>query len=318
MSDYATSTAQPSVSVRNRDSVGAVSDRAVSEAAGILAALGGVIAAGIGAVLVKYVALPGLTFAFHRLWLGALLTSAIVVAVRGRLKLTRVRLAVPGGIALGLTTAFTFAALKETTVANTTIILALQPALMLVLVGSVTGERLKRGTTWLTLAAVAGVILTVYGTTRSPAWSLRGDFLAVCGLLMFTWYFAASKRARMRLGALEYQASHTLVATPVLVPIVLLSRQEMAVPDVATWGWIALLVIISGGGQFLINWAHRYTRLSLTSLLTVGIPVVSAIGAAVLLSEPLGVIQLAGMAMVLSSVGRLVYRSGRPVPPTAP
>ena len=64
-------------------------------------------------------------------------------------------------------------------------------------------------------------------------------------------------------------------------------------------------------GHFLMNWAHAYTKLVLTSLLTLASPVVSVAAAAVLLGEPVLAAQIVGMTVVLCSLGMVLWGTSR-------
>jgi drug/metabolite transporter (DMT)-like permease len=82
-------------------------------------------------------------------------------------------------------------------------------------------------------------------------------------------------------------------------------------------------------GHFLMNWAHAYTRLVTSSLLTLASPGVSVVAAALLLHEPILAVQVIGMAVVLGALGMVLWRTSREasslarlplatVPPTDP
>ena len=59
-------------------------------------------------------------------------------------------------------------------------------------------------------------------------------------------------------------------------------------------------------GHLLVNWAHPYAPAMISSLMLLGVPVLSPLLATALLGEPLGALQLVGGAAVLAAVGRLV------------
>lgn len=276
--------------------------------AGRAAAIVAVVSWGLGPVIVKDIELPGLALAFHRLWLGALLWLVVLHARGGRLSLRALRAAAPGGLAFGLDILLFFTAVKRTSVANASVIGALQPALVLIVVGPLFGERVRSKDVAWTVVALVGVAVVVLGSADTGRGSLAGDVLAVGALLAWTWYFVASKRARATLGAVEYQAAMSLVAVGLAAPVVLLSGEDLAVHHPTTWWWIALMVAGPGGGHFLMNWAHAHAPLSLTSLLTLATPVVAAAGAALVLDEPITGWQALGMVVVIASLASVVRR----------
>jgi drug/metabolite transporter (DMT)-like permease len=270
---------------------------------------------GMGNVLVKYIRLPGLALAFYRLVVGAFVYSIVLRVAGGRLTRQMILAAAPGGIAFGLDMALFFVSLKHTSVADASVITALQPALVFLVAGPLFAERLSRRMVGWTAVAVVGVVIAIVGSSAGAGRTLFGDLAAAVSLFAWSYYFVASKQARQKLSALEYQAAMTVVAAFVIAPLALAQPSDLSVPDLATVGWIMVMVLVPGGGHLLVNWAHRYSSIALASTLTLGIPVVGVIGAAVLLSEPLTAVQIFGIGVALVAL-TLVLR--RPPPARAP
>src|SRR5437763_11081548 len=255
-------------------------------ALGSMAAAIAVVSWGVGPVVVKDTNLHGLAVSFYRLDLGAVLAVAILYASGRRLTWRVIVGAVPGGVAFGLDILLFFTAVKLTTVADATVISALQPALVLLVVGRLFGERVRRTDVLLTVVAIAGVGVVVFASSEVAGRSLSGDLLATLALGAWTWYFVAVKQARGRFAALEYQTALAVVSALVVTPVALVSGQRLAVPDARTWALLAVTIVFGGAGHLLMNWAHAYTPLMLTSLLTLASPVVSVVAAASFLAQP--------------------------------
>jgi drug/metabolite transporter (DMT)-like permease len=277
-------------------------------AQGMTAALLAVVMWGAGPVMARGIHMPGMAVVFYRLWIGGLATTAVLYARKGRLTWRVLRLSTLGGIAFGINISFFFSALKLTTVANATVISALQPALLFLVAGPMFGEHVRgRDVAW-TATAIGGVALVVFGAQSSHGHELKGDLLAVGALFAWSWYFVASKQARQQLGALEYQTAMTLISAAVATPIALVSGQSLAPGryDATTWMW--LLLIVAGGavGHLAMNYAHATVRLTITSLLTLSTPVTSAVGAALFLHEGLSWPQAFGMAIVLAALAIVI------------
>lgn len=266
---------------------------------------------GIGSVVVKAAGIDGTALAFHRVWLAGLIYSIVLVAAGGRITIAHLRVAAPGGLAFGVQVALFYSAIQLTTVANATMIMALYPVLVLAFFSARFGEAVS-GLDWtLTLVAIAGIALVVFGSVGSPAWSPVGDLLAVVSLIAWARYFAVSKRARLTLGAVEYQAQLLLVGSLFLLPLVLIFGESLN-PGIRGWPWIVAMVAIPGTGHLLLNWAHPRVPLSIVSQMTLISPVVSVVVAAIALEgETVNIIQMVGMAVVLGALGQLV-RQRRP------
>jgi drug/metabolite transporter (DMT)-like permease len=197
-------------------------------------------------------------------------------------------------------------------VANATVVGALQPALVLLVAGRMFGEPVTASIITWSSVAIAGVVIVVYGSSGAPVWSISGDLLAVAALFAWTLYFVASKRVSGKLPSFDYLVGMLIVATAVVTPVALLSGQALDPGGTGEWAWIALLAIGSGGvGHLLINWAHAHIDLSVMSLLTLAVPVVAVITAAIFVDEPIEWVQVFGMAVVLAALGVVVLRTAR-------
>ena len=288
--------------------------------AGAVAVLVAVSIWGGMAVVVRLVDdIDGLVLGFHRLWIGAVATVGAYYVTGGRLSRRSLRLALPGGLAFGADIVLFFSALKHTTVANATVVGALQPLLVFLVADRMFGEVVSRRLVGWAVAAIGGVAIVVYGSAGVPVWSIGGDLLAVAALFAWTGYFIASKRVRDVLNPLEYLSAMLVVSTVVIAPLALLVGGRFAPGGADEWTWIAVLAIGSGGiGHLLLNWAHGHVDLAVMSLLTLAVPVVAVISAALFLDEPLGWVQAAGMVVVIVALGFVALQTARPVPTTEP
>ncbi len=283
---------------------------------GVLAIAVPVVGWSLANLIVKIVPVPALTFAFWRLWLGA--AVMLTVAALARRPLTRdvLRAGIPGGILFGLNIVFFFVALKETAVADVLVIAALQPALTVLVAGRLFGEHVTRRELWFVFASVAGVVVFVIGSSGTPAWSLRGDLFAVLSLAVFFVYFLWSKRVRSDVAAIEYMATVTLVAAVVVTPLAIVGPGISGMRG-ADWWWLVLFVAIAQGGHLLLAWAHPYVDATVSSLLLLGEPPISAIAAFVVLGETVTWLGVAGGLAALACLV-VVVRSATAAGTTLP
>ncbi|MDQ1372991.1 MAG: hypothetical protein QOJ09_329 [Actinomycetota bacterium] len=288
--------------------------------AGVVAAGASVVVWGASSVLIKQVhGVSGVAISFHRLWIGALLTGTAFLLSGGRYTRRLLRLSLPGGAAFALDICLFFTAVRETSVANATVIGALQPVLILAIARRLFGERPGLVEAFWSCVAIAGAVIVVVGGSGGGDASRRGDLLAAAALVAWTWYFVASKRARVELSSFEYLAGLSLVATVVVTPVVLLSGERIAVPETSGWVTIVAIAVINGAlGHFLMNWAHGHVPIVVTSLMTLAIPVFATASAAIFIDEPVTIAQVAGMVVVIGSLAVVVSRTSREMPVVAP
>ncbi len=261
-------------------------------------------------VIVKIVRAPALTFAFYRLWLGALVMLGVLWAAGRRPSWAIIRRSIPSGVLFGLNLVLFFSAIKLTSVADVLILAALQPALTLVVAGPLFGERVTAYHVMWTMVSLGGVGLVIIGSSGTPVWSLAGDLLAFGSLLVWTAYWLLSKRVRESVPAIEYMATVTIVAAVCVTPLWLLSGQTggMRWQD---WLWILLFVAGAQAGHSLLAWSHEQIDVSISSLLTLVEPVIAAVAALVFLGEPLPAISIAGGLVAIVAVGAVVRRATR-------
>ena len=295
-------------------SVTAIHRGAAQHTSGTLAVTAAMVVFGVNNVIVRTTGLSGTVTASYRLFIGVALLAAVLSATGRRPTVEGLRLAVPAGIAYGGTILLFFSAFKATSIANATLIAALQSGVSLTLVGRLFGERVRWPELVLTGAATGGVVLVILGGQAGGAGRLRGDLLAVGGMLANTVYFILAKRTRARTGvpAGSFQVGLLTVAAMMTVPIVLASGSP-PVPDGGDW--VRLIALAAGGtlGHLGLNWAHQHVTLTTASLLTLAVPVVSSTVAWIVLHEHLSAVQWLGAGLTLVSLAAVVLRAVRPV-----
>jgi drug/metabolite transporter (DMT)-like permease len=276
----------------------------------VLAILGPIAAFSVMNVVVKITRLGALAFAFYRLWMGAVLMLLLLLVTGRRLSWSALRRAAPSGVLFGANLCFFFSALKLTSVADVLIVAALQPALTLMVAGPLFGERVTAHDVVWTAVSLGGVVLVILGSSGTPVWSLQGDLWAVGALLAWTTYWLLSKRVRQEVRAIEYMTAVTVIAAIVVTPVALLSGQGLAV----RWQdllWLVLFVATAQGGHSLLAWSHAQVDVSISSLLILAEPIISAVSALVFLGEPLPALSIAGGLVAVLAVGVVIRRATR-------
>ncbi len=248
--------------------------------------------------------------AFYRLWIGALALVAIVAVLLRRPVHTAVW---PWGLAagalFGVNLILFVTSVKTTTVANATLIGALQPAIVMVVAGPLFGETVTLRDIVFTAGAIAGVGIVIAGSAGTPEWHPAGDLLAVGAVLTFTAYFLVSKRVRATGGTLEYMTVVHLVAALVATPAIAFRPDELGGLDTRDVLTILFFALVSGTlGQVVIGWAHRYVDVSVSSLMMLGVPVVASIAAWAMVDEALGPVQVAGGLVTLAAISGMLWR----------
>lgn len=261
-----------------------------------------------GNVMVVEAPLPGLQIAFWRIFLGAVVYTAFVYLRGGRITKPMLRAVTPAGVVISLEIAIFFVAVRNTTVANATVISNLTPIVLLAVAARAFHERVTGLLIAVTFVSLGGVVLVVFGSAQHTEWRPGGDVLAFVAMLFFAAYFVTAKRGRADVPIWEFQACLWIVGTITLLPVALVDAGGLDVPDLGQWAWLAALLAVPGTGHLLMNWAHNHVRLVIASMLTLAIPVLSTIGAVAFLDEEVNGVQILGMAITLVALAVVVRR----------
>jgi drug/metabolite transporter (DMT)-like permease len=266
----------------------------------------------VAAIFVKLASVNALVLTFWRLAVASGLLLAVLLFLKRRLGWRSVAAAVPGGIMLCGDMSCYFSAVKLTSIADVSVIGALQPALVMLVAGRLFGEEIRRRDVALTAVAICGVSAVVLGPGLPTSHNLLGDLLAVASLLFWSAYFVISKGARRHLGATEYTFGVTLVATVALLPAVLVAGKSLGHVPAINWLWISLLALIPGSGHLLMNWAHRRIDVSVSSLIGASNPVFAVAAAWAVLGQSLTALQVAGGVCGMLAISAVAGRRRLP------
>src|SRR5258705_1933483 len=142
-----------------------------------------VVVQSFGPVIVRKIELGGLAVGFNRCWMGALFTIGLLYLKGERLSWRIIKHSTPGGVTFALNIATFFVAVKRTSIANASVIAAMQPLCLMLIVNRVFGER-PRPAHWVYSAiAMVGVVLVVRASTNAKTGDPFGDFLSFIATL---------------------------------------------------------------------------------------------------------------------------------------
>jgi drug/metabolite transporter (DMT)-like permease len=230
-----------------------------------------VIVWGLGPPTTKLVTAPPLIGTFVRF--GISLPLLIVVLAARRRVLSRkvfIATALPG-LSFGINLVFVFATLQEATVSVLSTVVAMQPALLLVLAGPLFHEYPTGRQFTFTLAGVLGAVGVILGAGSEIRSSWLGVGLAALSLVTFTLYFVLTRLARSdnEVDPIEWMAGINIWAfLSTIIPILLLAdRSDWAQFGGNDWLWIVIVAFITGVfGHVLMTWLHGHLEAARSSL----------------------------------------------------
>lgn len=153
-------------------------------------------------------------------------------------------------------------------------------------------------------AALAGVLLLVRTSLEFSATGLLGDALGVVTAMFYAGYLLAVKGLRDRGETTLHLMAVTTTLTAILLFPVALATGEPMLPQTATGWWtlIGLALVSHAAGQGLIAYALAHLPAAFSSVSLLFQPVMAALFAWLLLSEPLAPLQVAGGLIVLAGI----------------
>jgi drug/metabolite transporter (DMT)-like permease len=215
------------------------------------------------------------------------------------------------GVLFGVSTIFSFTAIIETSVANATIIGNISTAMVLLAAPRFLNEKISRWQVLLAFTSFAGVVAIVVGAGNTGGSSLFGDFLALINALTWTFYFVSSKRRRVDgVDTWQFLYGVSVIQVLVVVPYSLFTSDDILQISLRDFGFLIAMTLFSGtiGHSFML-WAQKYVDASVSSLILLLGPVISSIGAWLVYSQNISVMQVIGGAVVLASLAGVVRLS---------
>ena len=281
----------------------------------IAAVVVAVISWGVGPIFVSSLTISLSTTVLLRqvIWLPVLFSLAHLAGDG----FTRHHLAVSlkPGVFFALSTALGFGSFRETSIANATLIGSLTPAVLLFIAPRLLGEKVTLQRVAYSLVSFVGVVAVVVGAESGSGAGQQGwlgDTLALGNMLIWTVYFIAAKRARDEgVNTWSFLTGVCLINVLLAIPWAAASSDDLFDVSRRDWMFLVLMMLIPGTmGHYLMTWAQRYLDTTVSSLITLGGPVISASLAFIFLNQGVSLTQvLGGVVVLLGLAGVIVSTS---------
>lgn len=276
-----------------------------------------IIAISFSAIFVKWSDAPASILSMYRMLFASLLLMPVVWRYRHefrRISPKNGALLFLSGVFLALHFVLWFSSLKYTTVASSTIILALQP-----LVSLIGGFFLfKERTTTSALAtmgiAIVGAVMIGWGDLGHSAAAIKGDILSFLSVIAVVGYLFIGQTIIKQFTHWIYSFCVFFSASIVLVVYNLVTQAPMTGYPAKEWGIFLLLAIVPTVSHVINNWLLNYVNATTISMSILGEPVGSTILAYFLLGEGLSGWQISGGLLVLLGVFFFISKKQRPAP----
>jgi drug/metabolite transporter (DMT)-like permease len=264
-----------------------------------------IVAISFSAIFVKWSDAPASILSMYRMIFASLLLTPMVWLNRHEWRKINPKngaFLFFSGVFLAFHFVLWFGSLKFTTVASSTIILALQPIISLIGGFFLFKER-TNATALATMGiAIAGAMMICWGDFGLSQTAIKGDILSFFSVIAVVGYLFIGQTIVKQLSHWIYSFCVFLSASIVLVIYNLVTNVPFTNYPAREWGIFLLLAIVPTISHVINNWLLNYVNATTISMSILGEPVGSTILAFLILGEQLTNWQIAGGVLVLLGV----------------
>ncbi|SMF86078.1 Permease of the drug/metabolite transporter (DMT) superfamily [Paenibacillus uliginis N3/975] len=275
----------------------------------------GITAISFSSIFVKWSDAPVSIQAMYRLILTMLFMLPFgikYISQARKLKGTDILKLMASGMMLAVHFLLWMGSLQWTSVASSTIILALQP--VFVMIGAYVFFKERTSVSALSGMGIAflGVFLLIGKSGMSGTGShLTGDLMSLFGTGAIAAHMLLGQMLLKRIPSFLYSWFVFVFAALFLAGYNVFSGIPLTGYAAKEWGIFALLAVVpTVFGHLLFNWLMRYSSASTVSMSVLGEPVGASLLAFLLLNESMNGLQAAGGALVL--LGLILFLNVRP------
>ncbi|MBT2658788.1 DMT family transporter [Bacillus sp. ISL-18] len=264
-----------------------------------------IIAISFSAIFVKWSDAPASILSMYRMWFASILMLPIVWKKRQEFKKIVKRdwyFLFFSGLFLAFHFVLWFGSLKLTTVASSTIILALQPIVSLAGGFFLYKERTTLSALMTMGIAIIGAMMIGWGDLALSKGAIMGDILSFLSVISVVGYLLIGQSTVKKVSHWLYSFCVFLSAAIVLTIYNLSAGVAVTGYPAKEWGIFLLLASVPTVSHVINNWLLNYVNATTISMSILGEPVGATILAFFLLDENLAGWQIVGGLLVLVGV----------------
>lgn len=274
-----------------------------------------IIAISFSAIFVKWSDAPASILSMYRMLFASLLMLPIVWKNRGEFQHIQKKdwlLLFFSGTFLAFHFMLWFQSLKLTTVASSTIILALQPLVSLIGGYFLFKERASISSILTMAIAIIGAAMIGWGDWGLSKQALLGDLCSFVSVIAVVGYLLIGQSVVKKVLHWIYSFCVFFIAGIILAVYNLFAGVDFGGYQAREWGIFLLLAIVPTFSHVINNWLLNYVNATTISMSILGEPVGATILAVILLGERLVGWQIVGGILVLMGVFFFLLQQQRP------
>jgi drug/metabolite transporter (DMT)-like permease len=267
---------------------------------------GGIVAISWSAIFVRWARMPGVSSAFYRMAIAAVVLWPLVPFFRKPAQGLGIRtlwIAAAGGAFFAGDVGFWNVAVMHTSAGNATFLSNIAPLFVGLFTWMLT-RKLPSGRFWTALlVSLVGSCLIVTGDLRHALSRSHADGLAVLAAVCFALFLVITGRLREKVDAAMLLVLSTTASAVTLLIWAVGAHISLAVPGIGSW-WplLGLGLFCQVGGYFGLTYALGHLPATVTSILWLTIAPMTAVFAWLIFGERMSAMEIVGGALVLAGV----------------
>lgn len=264
-----------------------------------------IICISLSAILVRLSDAPSTVMVMYRMFLASILIFPMVFKHREEFaQISRKEwiAIVFAGIFLACHFGLWFESLNHTTVASSTLILALQPAIALVGGMLFFKEKVNLPTVIAMGIAFIGVAIVGGGSLEGGSGALLGNVLSFFAVISVVVYLMIGQRNVKSINHWVYSFLVFLMAGLTVAVFNLIGGYSFVGYSPNDWLVFFMLAIFPTGAHIIYNMLLNYVNTTTVSMSTLGEPIGASILAMILLNEMLTAVEMLGGALIIAGI----------------
>lgn len=275
-----------------------------------------IIAISFSAIFIKWSDAPASILSMYRMWFASILMLPIVWKNRDEFKKIVTKdwyYLFFSGFFLALHFVLWFQSLKLTTVASSTIILALQPIVSLLGGFLLFKERTTLSALMTMGIAIIGAMMIGWGDFGLSKDAIMGDLFSFFSVISVVGYLLIGQSIVKKVSHWLYSFCVFFFASIILTIYNVSAGVSLSGYPAKEWGIFLLLATVPTVSHVINNWLLNYVNATTISMSILGEPVGATILAVILLNEHLVTWQIAGGLLVLLGVFFFLSQKQKPI-----
>ncbi|MEI3599662.1 MULTISPECIES: DMT family transporter [unclassified Oceanobacillus] len=264
-----------------------------------------IICISLSAILVKLSDAPSTVMVMYRMFLACLIILPMVIKHRKTFLGIHARewvAIVFAGIFLAGHFGLWFESLNHTTVASSTLILALQPAIALVLGLLFFKEKVDVRTVFAMGVAFIGVVIVGGGNLGGGSGAFFGNILSFFAVVSVVLYLMIGQRNVKSINHWVYSFLVFFVAGVTVAIFNLIGGIPFTGYSTNDWAVFMMLAIFPTGAHIIFNLLLNYVNTTTVSMATLGEPIGASVLAIFLLNEMITLVEAVGGILIIAGI----------------